>query len=96
MGPEGHLHLPGLHRQPQHREGVFPRHQLGHTRRHRKQSEPCLVISVAVGCQLGERLSLLVSPWWAEGGADCSPREGRWGQSSHGASGWQVFAKPLI
>ena len=47
-------------------------------------------------CQLGEMLSLPVSPWWAEGGAGRSPREGRRGQPGHGASSWQVFAKSLI
>lgn len=81
VGPAGHLRQAGLRRQPQHHEGVFPLHQLGYTRCNyppggTANSEPCLVISVAVGCQLGKRLSLPVSPWWAEGGADCSPREG--------------------
>lgn len=81
VGPAGHLRQAGLRRQPQHHEGVFPRCQLGYTRCNyppggTANSEPCLVISVAVGCQLGKRLSLPVSPRWAEGGADCSPREG--------------------
>lgn len=46
-------------------------------------------------CQLGVMPSLSVSGW-PEGGLGCSPGEGRWGQPGHVASGWQVFAKPLI